>query len=59
MGKNTANSKAVAAKERKALHEADIQAKKNAELEAKEAAEWAVDAKGPSRRDMDKGIWNL
>jgi hypothetical protein len=47
------NSKAVAANERKAAHQASVDAAKSAQKEAAEAAEWSKGAKGKAKKDEE------
>lgn len=48
------NSKAVAAKEKKAANKAEVDAKKAKEAEAKEAAEWQKGAKGNAKAEEEQ-----
>jgi len=42
------------ANERKAAHKAEVNAKKTAEQERRETAEWAVGSKDTSRKDLER-----
>ncbi|KAL1923882.1 60S ribosomal uL16 domain-containing protein [Calcarisporiella thermophila] len=47
------NTKVTAAKEKKAAHKAEVDARKAAEREAKEAREWSVGAKNTSKKEEE------
>jgi hypothetical protein len=48
------NTKVTAAKERKAVHKKEVDAKKQAEKERKEALEWSEGAKDSSRKEAQR-----